>query len=79
MLNHFIILEFCKVKGVKINIKGRFNGRPRARSRSIIVGDVAVQSFNKKVEYLQKTVYTKNGTFGIEIWVSCLKINDFTT
>ena len=79
MLNHFIILEFCKIKGIKINIKGRFNGRPRARTRSIIAGDVAVQSFNKNVEYLQKTIYTKNGTFGVEIWVSCLKINDFTT
>jgi len=71
MLNHFIILDFCKIKGIKINIKGRFNGRPRARTRSILAGDIAVQSFNKKVEYFQKTVYTKNGTFGIEIWVNC--------
>ena len=64
-------VDFCKIKGIKINIKGRFNGRPRARTRSILAGDIAVQSFNKKVEYFQKTVYTKNGTFGIEIWVNC--------
>lgn len=69
-LNHIIALDFCKVKGIKINIKGRFNGRPRSRMKSIIAGDIAVQSFNKRIEYLQKTVYTKDGTFGIKIWVN---------
>jgi len=70
MLNHFIVLDFCKMKGVKINIKGRFNGRPRSRMRSILAGNVAVQSFNRKVNYLEKTIYTKDGTFGVKIWVN---------
>ena len=68
-LNNLIFLKFSKTKGIKIIINGRFNKRPRARTESIIIGDVPVQTLNKPIQYEETTAYTKDGTFGIKIWL----------
>ena len=57
------------VNGVKIVIKGRFNGAPRARSKIIQVGNIPLQSFKAKIDYSQTTSYTPNGTFGVKVWI----------
>ena len=59
-----------KVKGIKVCISARFNGAPRAKSRLIIVGDIPIQTINKQIDYHETTSYTKNGTFGIKLWVN---------
>lgn len=69
-LTYLITLKFSNVQGIKIIVSGRFNGAPRSRSRTIEIGDVPVQSFNKNIDYAQRTAYTKNGTFGVKVWVS---------
>lgn len=61
--------ESSKVKGVKIVIKGRLNGVPRASQRIIVVGDVPVQSISAKLDYSQITTHNSNGSYGIKVWI----------
>lgn len=58
-----------KIKGVKIVIRGRLNGVPRAKQKIIIVGDVPVQSISAKLDYSQTTIHNSNGSYGIKVWV----------
>ena len=62
--------NFSAVSGVKIVIKGRFNGAPRARSQTLLIGSVPQQFFDAKISYSEATAYTPNGTFGIKCWIS---------
>ena len=66
----FISLESSKIKGVKILISGRFNGAPRAKSRLITAGSTPILTISNPIDYYETTSYTKNGTFGIKIWIS---------
>ena len=65
MLNSAI----SKVKGVKIVLKGRLNGVPRAKHKIITIGDVPVQSISEKIDYAQTTVHNANGSYGIKVWI----------
>lgn len=58
-----------KIKGVKIVIKGRLNGVPRAKQKMIVIGDVPTQSIAAKLDYAQTTIHNSNGSYGIQIWV----------
>jgi ribosomal protein S3 len=62
-------LKFSKIKGVKIIINGRFNGAQRSNRKIIKVGIVPLQSFVSTVSYFEDTAYTKNGTFGVKVWI----------
>ena len=68
-LDYFIFFNFSKVLGTKIVIKGRFNSAPRAKKKTISVGNVPTQSIFKNIDYSETTVFTKNGTFGIKVWI----------
>jgi len=61
--------NFYKINGIKIIIKGRFNGVPRARKHILLIGKVPLQSFDSKIDYYQSTAYTSNGTFGVKTWI----------
>ena len=61
--------NLAKVKGVKIIVKGRLNGVPRAKHKIIIVGDVPVQTIAAKLDYSQATAHNSNGSYGIKVWV----------
>ena len=69
VLTEFLIVNFSIIKGIKIVINGRFNGAPRSRKRIIQLGSVPLQSFNSKISYSQSISFTKNGTFGVNVWV----------
>ena len=71
-LNHLVNLNFSKVEGVKIIISGRLNSAPRSKKKIIIVGNIPVQSLKKNINYSQTVSYSKNGTFGIKVWI-CYK------
>jgi len=58
-----------KIKGVKIIVKGRLNGVPRAKQKMIVVGDVPTQSISAKLDYAQTTMHNSNGSHGIQVWV----------
>merc|ERR1712127_155308 len=57
------------INGVKLKIKGRFNGAPRARTKLIQIGNIPLQTFSNTISYGKSTSYTSNGTFGVNIWI----------
>jgi len=69
-------LTLLKSQNIKIKIKGRFNGAPRAKHRIINIGNgVPVLTLNSNIDYAEKTSYTLNGTFGVKVWIYEQKIN----
>jgi ribosomal protein S3 len=61
--------SFSKVKGIKIMIKGRLNGVPRAKHKVITIGDVPLQSINAVVDHAQIATHNSNGSYGIKVWI----------
>jgi len=61
--------KFSKIKGVKIIVKGRLNGVPRARHQIITINDVPVQSLMTNLDYAQTTTHNSNGSYGIKVWI----------
>lgn len=61
--------NFSNVKGIKIIIKGRLNGVPRAKHKIITIGDVPVQSISAIVDHAQITTHNANGSYGIKVWI----------
>ncbi len=69
-LSLFTHKKLSILKGIKIKIKGRLNGRPRARHRILqIRKGIPVQTFQSKLNYSEATSFSKNGTLGIKIWL----------
>ena len=69
-LSLFILNNESKIKNIKIQIKGRINGKPRARKKSLtIAAKMPRMTLNSSILYDQKTAYTSNGTLGVKIWV----------
>ena len=61
---------FSNFKGIKIKIKGRLNGRPRARHRIIkIANNIPVLSIKSNINYSETTAFTSNGTLGVKVWI----------
>lgn len=70
ILKIFMSLSISRIKGIKILISGRFNGAPRAKHRTITFGSMPIQTIKKQIDYSISTSYTKNGTFGIKLWIN---------
>lgn len=60
---------FSKIKGVKLVISGRINGRPRSSVIKIIAGSVPNQTLMTGIDYSESTSFTKNGTLGVSVLV----------
>ena len=60
---------FSKIKGLKLQVKGRINGRPRAKSIKMTVGRVPSLTISSNIDYAKRTAYTNNGTFGVSVWI----------
>ena len=59
---------FSKINGIKIKIKGRFNGRPRAQSRLIQISNIPpIITKNININYFENVAFSRNGTFGIKV------------
>lgn len=58
------------VSGIKIQIKGRINGVPRAKTKYLIVGNSMTNfQIDSDLNYSEKVSHTKNGTLGVKVWV----------
>jgi ribosomal protein S3 len=68
-LTRFIDSNFSKVKGIKIIVKGRLNGAPRAKHKILTVGSVPVQTIVSNMDYAQSTCHNSNGSYGIKVWI----------
>jgi hypothetical protein len=61
--------RFSFIKGFKLIISGRLNGKPRAKNKFLIVGKVPLQSINSKIDYSTSVSYSQYGTFGFKVWI----------
>jgi len=64
-------LRFKKsqIKGLKIQIKGRFNGVPRSKIRVFEKGSIPLQTISTKINYSLTHINTTYGVFGVKVWV----------
>jgi ribosomal protein S3 len=62
--------RYSIIKGIKIKIKGRFNGAPRSKTRMFKINNLPSQTFKNALDYYQSVSYNNNGTFGIKVWIS---------
>ena len=60
--------ELSRLKGIKLNLKGRLNGVSRARTKNILIGKVPLQTLSQNVDHSYATAYTTNGTIGVKVW-----------
>jgi len=58
-----------KVKGLKIQIKGRFNGAPRSKKRVFEKGRVPLQTVSSKINYSLTHINTSYGVFSVKVWI----------
>lgn len=72
MFTLFVDSNLSKLKGLKLLVRGRLNGRPRAKTTLIQVGKMPNQTLSSVIYHAQSTSYTSDGTFGITVWI-CVK------
>jgi hypothetical protein len=58
-----------RIKGLKIQIKGRFKGVPRSKTRLFEKGSIPLQTIESRINYSLTHVTTSYGVFGIKVWV----------
>jgi hypothetical protein len=59
---------YSKIKGIKIQIKGRFNNYSRAKVHMIKISNVPpVLTKNARINFNEKVSHTKSGSFGIKV------------
>ncbi len=64
-----IQIPMSRIKTIKINIKGRLNGHPRANIKQVKINkNTGLLNFNYKINYAKKTAFNQNGTIGIKTW-----------
>jgi hypothetical protein len=68
-LTLFVDSNFSKVEGVKIMVKGRLNGVPRARHKTITIGRVPVQTIMTDLDFCQTAFHNANGSYGVKVWI----------
>lgn len=57
------------ISGIKIIIKGRLNGAPRARHKILNIGSVPTQTLATNIDYSESKCHNSNGTYGIKVWI----------
>jgi hypothetical protein len=58
-----------RIKGLKIQITGRFKGVPRTQTRIFQTGSIPLQTISFNVNYSLTHVHTSYGVFGIKVWI----------
>lgn len=71
---HFACLSKSEIQGVRLEIKGRFNAKSRAKKQIISTGRVRIHEKSSNVDYARIDAITKFGCLGIKVWL-CPKNN----
>lgn len=69
-LMYLVNQKNSKVKGLKISIAGRLNNALRSQSRTLQIGQIPLTTINTKIEYVESTSFTANGTIGVKVWLN---------
>jgi len=67
--NFFILKKKKLLKGYRIEIKGKINGKPRKKKKIICSGPMPFSSVDSNITYFFSESFTKYGTFGIKVWL----------
>ena len=67
VLSIFLNSTFSKVMGIRIKIKGRLNGAPRASHEIINIGNVPIQTINHNVDFSESILHDTNGSYGVKV------------
>ena len=57
------------VKGAKVMLAGRLDGREIARTEHLEEGSLPLQTLRADIDYAQATGYTTYGTVGVKVWI----------
>lgn len=63
-------IKNSNLKGIKVCIKGKFNGRLRAKAKTLQVGALCLQETMSVVDYCSLKSVTTVGVFGIKVWLN---------
>lgn len=63
------IMQNREVKGAKIRISGRLDGREIARSEWLAKGKIPLHTLRSIIDFGQATAFTAYGTVGIKVWI----------
>lgn len=69
LLAAFCTRKFSILKGIQVQIKGRFNRAARAKHRTFKIGQVPIINLDSKISYSEAISFAQNGTFGIKVWL----------
>jgi hypothetical protein len=61
---------FDNIQGIKIEIKGKMNGRDRSSLYRIRLGSVPLSTISKNISYAFLPAFTIYGSFGIKVWIA---------
>ena len=65
----FVAKTNQKIKGLKIQIKGRFHNVPRTQKKIFENGQIPLQTISAKINYALNHIHTSFGVFGIKVWI----------
>lgn len=57
------------VKGAKVTIAGRLDGKDIARTEHLEQGSLPLQTLRADVDYAKATAHTTFGTIGVKVWI----------
>jgi hypothetical protein len=66
---------FEKIKGLKIQIKGKLNGKDRSLIYRIKLGSIPLSTISQKINYNLFPVNTLFGCFGVKIWIAVKNVS----
>ena len=56
-------------KGIKVRVSGRLGGADIARSESLTVGSLPLQTLRAEIDYAHLDAVTTYGTVGVKVWI----------
>lgn len=63
------ILSNREVKGAKVLLTGRLDGKEIARTEHLEEGSLPLQTLRANVDYSRATAFTTYGTVGVKVWI----------
>ena len=73
LLNYF--KSFNKIKGLKIQLKGRIRGNRRKKKLTLQFKKSSQTNMKTNLQYEQKIIKTKYGVLGLQIWIISYNLN----
>jgi hypothetical protein len=70
-----LLSKYKNIKGIKMVLNGRLSGKTRASTVKITRGSSNLNSISADHYYVQTSIYTQYGAFGLKLWITYSKKN----